>query len=135
MTYPLPVVVGLTVCRDFIRDPASGNYSVIRSFTGHPIDSFPGTGEPFCVFAILTDGVGEIDAELVISWFGDEEFVEYARVRGRINFPDPLQLVECVFRFQQFPFPGSGVFLFTLFLGEEWAAQKALRVYQRENHS
>jgi hypothetical protein len=104
MTYPLPVVVGLILCRDFIRDQTSGNYSVIRSFTGQPIDSFPGTGEPFCVFAMLTDGIG--DFELVISWFGDDEFMEYARARGRINFTDPLQLVECVFRFQQFPFRG-----------------------------
>jgi hypothetical protein len=135
MTSSLPVVVGLTICRDFIRDQASSNYSVIRSFTGQPLDSFPGTVEPFCVFAILTDGIGEIEAELVISWFGEEELVQYARVRGRINFPDPLQLVECVFRFQQFPFPGPGIYLFSLFLGGEWAAQKSVRIYRRENHS
>ena len=84
-----PVVVGLTICRDFLRDPESGNYSVIRSFTGHPIDSFPGFGEPFCAFAVLTDGTDETDAELVITWFAEKEIVEYARLRGRVSFPDP----------------------------------------------
>jgi hypothetical protein len=131
MASQLPVV-GLTICRDFIRDAASGNYSVIRSFTGHPVKSFPGTGEPFCVFAILTDGRDEVEAELAITWFGDEDVFEYARLRGRVRFPDPLQLVECVFRFNQFPFPGPGVYLFALHLNGEWAAQRSLRVYARE---
>jgi hypothetical protein len=127
-----PVVVGLTICRDFLRDPVSGNYSVIRSFTGHPVDSFPGASEPFCVFAILADGSGEVDAELVITWFGEQGIVEYARTRGRIRFPDPVQLVECVFRFNRLSFPGPGGYLFGLYLDGEWAAQRALRVYTRE---
>ena len=127
-----PTVVGLTVCRDFLREPASGNYSVIRSFTGYPLDSFPGTGEPFRVFAILTSGHGEADAELVVTWFGDEEVAEYARVRGRVPFPDPIRLVECVFRFDSFPFPGPGIYLFTLLLDGEWAAQRSIRVYLSE---
>lgn len=127
-----PVIVGLTICRDFLRDPVSGNYSVIRSFTGHPIRSFPGTGEPFCVFAILTDGSGEVDAELVVTWFGEEGIVEYARTHQRIRFPDPMQLVECVFRFNRFPFPGPGVYTFGLYLEGEWAAQRSLRVYTQE---
>ncbi|MDB5305914.1 MAG: hypothetical protein JWO38_116 [Gemmataceae bacterium] len=84
------------------------------------------------MFAVLTDGAGESNAELVVTWFGDEEIVEYARIRGRVRFSDPLHLVECVFRFRQFPFPGPGAYLFTLLLDEEWAAQRALRVYRRE---
>ncbi len=127
-----PIVVGLTICRDFLRDSASGNYSVIRSFTGHPIDSFPGSGEPFCVFAILTEGAGEVEAELIATWFGDEGIVEYARARVRVRFPDPLQLVECLFRFNRFSFPGPGVYQFGLYLDGEWAAQRGLRVYERE---
>src|SRR5687767_3556499 len=102
-THP-PVVVGLTICRDFLRDPTSGNYTVIRSFTGMPVDSFPGSGEPFCVFAILTDGAGEAEVELVVTWFGADGVVEYARARGRVRFPDRVRLVECVFRFNRFPF-------------------------------
>ena len=81
MPIPPPLVVVLTICRDFIRDQDSGNYSVIRSFTGHPIDSFPGTGEPFCVSAVLTDGRGVTGTELVITWFGEEIF-EFARFEG-----------------------------------------------------
>jgi hypothetical protein len=127
-----PVVVGLTLCRDFLRDPASGNYSVIRSFTGHPIRSFPGTGEPFCVFAILTDAIGDVDAELVVTRFGEEGIVEFARTRVRVRFTDRLGLVECAFRFNRFPFPGPGAYLFGLYLGGEWAAQRALRVYTQE---
>lgn len=126
------MVVGLTLCRDFLRDPTSGNHSVIRSFTGHPVSSFPGTSEPFCVFAILTDGAGEAEAELVVTWFGEEGIVEYARTRGRVRFSDPVQLVECVFRFNRFPFPGPGVYAFGLYVEGEWAARRSLRVYTHE---
>lgn len=126
-----PVVVGLTICRDFLREPVSGNYSVIRSFTGQPIQEFPGTGDPFTVFAVLTDAVGEADLELVVSWFGEKEFGEYAKLRGKVRFPDRLQLVECAFRMLQFPFPGPGVYLFTLRLDGEWIAQRTLRVYTK----
>lgn len=128
-----PVVVGLTICRDFLRDPTSGNYSVIRSFSGMPVGTFPGAGEPFCVFAILTDGEGNVEGELVVTWFGDEGILEYARVPVRVRFPDRLRLVECVFRFDRFPFPGPGVFLFGLYLGGEWSAQRALRIYTHED--
>jgi hypothetical protein len=133
MSRPSPLVLGLTICRDFIRDPDSGNYTVVRSFTGSPVDSFPGVSEPFCVFAILTEGFGEVPTELVVTYFGKEIF-EYAQIRGSVRFADPLKLVDCVFRFQKFPFPEPGVYLFTLLVDGEWAAQKAVRVYTRKDH-
>ena len=130
LPYP-PAVVGMTICRDFLRDPTSGNYTVIRSFTGHPVGEFPGAGEPFCVFSLLTDAVGETETELIVTWFGEDEIVEYARARRTVRFPDPLRLVEYVLRFDQFPLPGPGVYLFTLLADGEWLAQKAIRVYRR----
>src|SRR4051812_45053204 len=129
-----PIVLGLTICRDVVIDPISRNYSVIRSFSGMPVAEFPGPGEPFRVFAVLAGGHGEVNAELLITWFGEEEIVEYARVRPRLSFPDPLQVLQCVFPFEQFPFPGPGVFLFTLFLNGEWAAHQTLRVYQKQEN-
>jgi hypothetical protein len=50
----------------------------------------------------------------------------------RVRFTDRPGFVECVFRFNRFPFPGPGVYLFGLYLDGEWAAQRALRVYTRE---
>lgn len=126
-----PVIVGLTICRDFLRDPASGNYSVIRSFTGQPIETFPGSGEPFTVFGILTDAVGEAAVELLVNWFGAETIGEYAKSSGRVRFPDKLRLVECKFSFNHFPFPGPGEYLFTLMLDGIWMAQRSLRVYEK----
>src|SRR5437660_11072823 len=135
MALPQPIVVGLTICRDVLVEPTSGNYSVIRAFSGMPVAAFPGLGEPFRVFAALTGGHGEAEVELVVTWFGDEEIERYARLRHRIQFTDPLRVVQCVFRFDRFPFPGPGDYLFTLYLGGGWAAQRSLRVYVREDKS
>jgi hypothetical protein len=132
MSTPPPVVVALAICRDVIRESATGNYSDIRSFSGQAVGSFPGTTEPFCILASLTDGRGVCRSELVVTYFGATESFEYARLPGQIQFPDPLQLVECVYRFDKFPVSFPGVYLFTLLLNGRWAAQKSLRVYLRE---
>ena len=133
MSAPPPVVVGLAICRDVIRDAATANLSVIRSFSGHAFDSFQAIAEPFCVLTTLTDGKGECETELVVTFFGDGESYEYARLPGRVRFPDPLQLVECVYRLDAFPLAEPGVYLFTLLLNGQGAAQKSLRVYMRED--
>src|SRR5204863_482419 len=43
MTRP-PLVLGLTLCEDVVADSATQNDSVIRSFTGLALDSFPAGG-------------------------------------------------------------------------------------------
>src|SRR6185312_4649707 len=103
----------------------SGNYSIIRSFTRQPVDEFPGIGEPFSAFVVLTDAVGEAEAELVVTWFGESEIGEYARARAKVVFPDKLHQLQYKFRFDRFPFPGRGEFLFTLYLNGYWMAQRS----------
>jgi len=133
MHFPPPVVVGLTLCRDYLRDQATGLAFLVRVFSGHAVESFPAVSEPFCVMALLTSSHGEYRTELVVTFFGETESYEYARLKGRVRFPDPLLLVECIHRLNQFPFHEPGVF--TLLIDDEWAAQKSLRVYSRESPS
>lgn len=125
-----PVVVGLTLCRDVRVDPTSLDTTLIRSFTGLPVDSFPGTGRPFCAFAVLTDGDGNGDLDLIVTKL-DDPMVVARRIRLPLRFRDRLQLVQCVIRVSRCAFPSPGLYLFSLYADGEWLAQKSLRVYLR----
>jgi hypothetical protein len=125
-----PVIVGLTICRDVQVDPTSLDTSLIRSFTGLAVDSFPGGGQPFCVFAVLTDGAGSGDLELIVTKL-DEPMEVARRIRLPLRFRDRLQLVQCVVRVNHCVFPSPGLYLFSPYADGEWLAQKAIRVYLR----
>lgn len=129
MLSQLPTVVGLTICRNVIREGTSGEYSVERVFTGVRCTGFPArTGHPVCALAVLTDGEGETPFDLLITRFGDT-IEPVHQVRGVLRFRDRLQTVELIVRFPRFVFPAPGGYLFTLFVRGEWAAQQSLRVY------
>jgi hypothetical protein len=123
-----PVIVGLTICRDVQIDPASLDISLLHSFTGLAVDSFPGSGRPFCVVAVLTDGAGSGELELIVTKLDDPMEVA-RRIRLPLRFRDRLQLVQCVIRVNHCDFPSSGLYLFSLYADGEWLAQKAIRVY------
>ena len=130
MAKHLPVIVGLTVCRNIFTEGQPGEVSLTRIFTGVRCTSFPARMDhPLCVLAFLTDGEGDIPFDLLITRFG-ETIEPLQQRRGVIRFPDRHRTVELVVRFPQFIFQQPGIYLFSLFIDGEWAAQRGLRVYQ-----
>ncbi len=123
-----PVALGLTLCEDVVTEAASHDISLIRSFTGLPVERFPSVARPLCVFSALTDGLGQAEAVLSVGLFLDT-YQEVYRVRTILDFPDPLRTVYYVMRLSHCPLPRSGVYLFTLALDGTWLAQRSLRVY------
>jgi uncharacterized protein DUF6941 len=127
-THP-PVIVGLTISRDVVREGQPGEYTIIRVFTGVRCTAFPARMDtPLCVQAAFIDGEGDVPFDLVITRFGDT-IEPLRRLRGVLQFHDRHQPVELVVRFPQFIFPSPGIYLFELFVNGEWAAQRGVRVY------
>jgi hypothetical protein len=125
-----PLALGLSICEDVVVEPASGDVSLIRSFTGLPVGQFPSVARSFCIVSALTDGLGEADASLQVGRFA-EAYQEVYRVQSKLDFPDPLRIVYYVMRLTHCPLPGPGIYLFTLSLNGSWVAQRSLRVYPR----
>ena len=123
-----PMVLGLTLCEDVVVDPATRNVSLLRTFTGLPVERFPTVARPFCAFATMTNGLGEAVSALSVTHMG-EDVEEVYRVRRSIRFNDPLQIVYYVMRLAHCPLPRPGAYLFTLWLDDRWMAQRVLRVY------
>jgi hypothetical protein len=122
-----PVALSLTLCDYVIIEERTKKASLIGSFTGLAARSFPAIAQPFSVFAVLTDGLGDGIMELVILRLETGE--QTAVYRTENQFPDKLTEVRYHLRLRQCRFPASGKYQFTLLADGEWVAQCCLRVY------
>src|SRR5262245_13229011 len=130
---PRPVALGMTLCDYVIVEERTKKVSLIGSFTGLAVAAFPALVAPFSVFAALTDGRGDGTVEVRVTRLETNEQV--AAARGSVHFPDPLAEASCRFRFHQCSFPAAGYYQFTLLVDGEWAAQRRIRVYSKEDKS
>ena len=124
---PTPRAQGLTFCDYVIREEGTGKTSLVGTFTGMRTDGFPSTPRPFCVFAALTDGLGEGNLELTITHLRSDE--EILRLQRPIRFPNRFMDLQVLFRLNECSFPEEGTYLFTLSVDEENIAHRRLRVY------
>jgi hypothetical protein len=122
-----PVAVGLTVCRDVTVERPTQSLTLVRLFSHLAADSFPYDPGPFYAFAVLTDGYGEGQLELVVTKL-DDPMLNASRSKLLLRFPDPLRRVECIIRVPNCTFPSPGVYLFGLYADGEWLAQTPVHV-------
>jgi hypothetical protein len=99
----IPTAIGLLVCEQVIIEERTHNITLVNCFTLRKIGSFPSEPQRFAVFALLTDGQGDIDLKLVIERLdtGEEIFSQPRSLR----FPDPLEEVRFLFRITTCSFP------------------------------
>ena len=128
-----PVAVGLTLCDYVLVEERTRKVSLIGSFTGIGVLSFPAVVPPFSVFAVLTDGLGNGTIELGVSRLDTNEQV--ANYRTPVHFPDKLAEVFFHIRLHQCSFPAPGHYQFTLLADGQWLAQRRIRVYTRGDES
>ncbi len=127
---PRPIAAGLMLCDYVVVEEGTRKISLIGSFSGVRVPSFPFVRPQFCVFASLTDGLGDAMAELAVTHLdSDEEIYSFQR---SVRFPDRFTEVRILIRLAAFRFPAPGSYLFTLLIDGEWVAHRRIRVYQGE---
>jgi hypothetical protein len=126
---PPPISPGLYLCDYVIVEENTRKVSLIGCFTRIRLEQFPAIPQPFSVFSTLTDGSGNARIRLALSQPNRDEII-YQR-EGSIHFPDKLTEVYVHFRVRECEFPEPGLYEFTLFVDNEWVAQRPVRVYRR----
>jgi hypothetical protein len=121
-----PVAVGLTICEQVIVEEKTKNTTLVNSFTGLKVDRFPSVPRPFTVYAVLTDGLGEVAVDLVVSRLMTLEDI-YIQPRS-VVFTDRLLEVRVPFRLNRCSFPLPGRYQFSLLADGELIAQRVLQV-------
>ena len=129
---PCPVVLGLSLCDYVIVEERTRKVSLIGSFSGIAASRFPAVAQPFSVFAVLTDGLGDATIQLsILRLETDEEIFVY---RAQLRFPNKLTEVSFHARLRECRFPGPGQYLFTLLVDGEWVSQRRIQVYLKGEH-
>jgi hypothetical protein len=128
---PPPVALGLIFCEKVIIEEGTRNATLVTTFTKVYADRFPSPPQHFVVYAVLTDGLGDATIELIITHLGTNETVYSRSLNTR--FTDRLAEFRLLLRFQDFSFPESGLYQFTLLVDGEWVTQRRLHVAERKD--
>jgi hypothetical protein len=98
-----PSAVGLTLCRLVIVEEKTRNVTLASTFQRLEFEGFPATAEPFCAYAVLTDGLGDLALDLIVSRCDTLEEV-YTR-SFQATFKDPLRQLRLWWRVRSCSFP------------------------------
>lgn len=111
-----PVCVSVIACESVIVNAASGNKSMIESFTHLFADTFPTHATRLTIVASVTNIVGQamigvkVTAPTQGQIFGAE---------GPIEAPSPLDVFDLVFDLQGIELPEQGAYHIDVFAGTE----------------
>jgi hypothetical protein len=130
-----PSALSLMLCDQVLFERDTLKPTLVGVFTGIACKSFPSLPHPIDVFVVLTDGVGRVMLELVVSFLDSEEAQQINSQRMALTFANPLQVINLRFRFRQLSFPAAGTYLFELLVDEEPLCHRRVRVYQSEESS
>jgi hypothetical protein len=124
-----PNAVALHVCEQVIYEAGTNNYTIVNGFSQRFVNSFPALPFPFDVFAVLTDGQGEMLLELIIE--RPDNLEEIYRRQGTLELAHPLQERRCHVRVRSCTFPVPGAYQITLLVDGEPIANRRLYVLRR----
>ena len=119
-----PATLGLLLCEQIIVEEHTRNLTLVNCFTRRTGRSFPTEPIPFIVFALLTNGQGSTPLEVAV--YGMDDFEEIYRRGTTVTFNSPVQIVRCVLRVGDCPFPSPGPYQVVLLSGEDILAQRLL---------
>jgi hypothetical protein len=125
---PPPIALGLTLCDYVIVEERTKKVSLVGSFTGIAVSEFPAVPNPFSVFAVLTNGLGDVNVNLVVTQLDTDAEVYVDQMP--VHFPDKLAEINLHFRMRRCEFPDAGWYQFTLLADGQWVAQRRVNVYQ-----
>src|SRR6266542_1706349 len=118
----LPIAVGLSLCEQVVIEEKTRNVTLVNSFTERAAKQFPSEPIPFVVFALLTDGFGEVTLEVAVERLDTLEDVYRKSFRAR--FTEPLRASRFNYRVRDCRFPVPGDYQVTLLADGEFLAQR-----------
>jgi hypothetical protein len=123
---PKPLPLAIIICDSVYRDGVTGKATLLGLFSRIHAKTFPVIHPQLFVFVSLTDGRGQMEAELRLVERETNEQV--MSLRGPIAFPTPLDVVEMVFDVRNLKFDAPGNFVFEFRCGGEILGQRRFEV-------
>lgn len=128
----VPVAVGLFLCEQAIIEEQTHNITLVNTFTRRVVDEIPWAPTNFVLFAVLTDGLGDVPLNLLIYRLHDME--EVFASSGKMRFTNPLNELRCLLRVRNCLFTEEGFYQVTLLAAGEQVAQRRFVIQVRGSH-
>jgi hypothetical protein len=123
-----PIAVGLFICQQLIVEERTRNITLVNCFMTLNCEGFPSRPRSLTLYVVLTDGLGDIPVELVVSRL--DTFIEVYRQAQSITLTDRLEERGVLFRLIDCTFPRAGRYHFSILAAGEPVAQRVLTVAQ-----
>jgi hypothetical protein len=124
----IPVAKALYLCEEV--DVEGGQVNLYALFNTIRASTFPHKPEPFCVFAQLGGGLGEVPVHFDIVRARDESVIYVSEV-NRQQFARRSQVIQLSMKFEAVVFREPGVYLVQLFCDNSWVADVVLDLRER----
>jgi hypothetical protein len=102
-----PNAVGLTLCRLVLVEENTRNVTLASTFHQLKFRAFPATADPFHVYTVVTDGLGDIVLDLVVMRCETLEEIYVRSLQVKVKNPKEKQRVWWRVRSCVFPAPGD----------------------------
>lgn len=122
-----PLTLALVICDGCWRDPYTGKYTLIGTFSTITGEAFPLTHPILTVYIALTDGLGRVPIRLQLVDVNEEEEPLFVQ-EGQLEFPDPRVVCELVFVAEGLQFPHPGEYRLQLFAHQEFLLERRILV-------
>jgi hypothetical protein len=122
----LPRALGLFFCERVIFERDTNRPSLIGLFGSLRVPRVPTVVPRFDVFASLTDGLGKVTVELVVTSLRTDEQV--SSYRAEATFPDPLRVIHSRVPLIEWEVREAWAYLFSLLVNGEEVAQRRLSI-------
>ncbi len=121
-----PVLLAMVLCDTIIREMGTNKLSLIGTFNGLFAQRFPCTHPSLSVYVVLTNGRGRVPCLLRMTSL--EEGKEVFAYPGRVEFVDPLSVIELDFKIQQLRLEQPGEYSIEFVADGEFLGSRKLRV-------
>ena len=127
----------MVLCDGVHRDPATGKFTILGTFTTVGADTFPAKVR-FCIYFAITDGLGAtklrlslVDAESGIVDTSENRIEgPVVEIHTDITFEDPLVVMETVVRLET-SLPKPGLYHCELWAGDDLLMSRRLLAIQK----
>lgn len=127
--YPLAMIISDAVH----RDPATGKYTILGTFSSITSKTYPTVHPYLAVFVNLTDGRGVVPLRMRLVDAEEELEEPLFETEMECDFFDPRIIYEVVMGAKGIAFPHPGEYRLQLFAGEEFLIERRILLLKTED--
>ena len=123
-----PVLLNIILCDSIIREENTHKLTLIGLFNSINARNFPCMHHKFHLYVAFTEIEGQAEGKVML--VQEETNKVFMNMKGQIESPNRLAVVELNFAIENMPLPKAGFYRFEFWVGEYLLGHRRFRVQQ-----